>query len=505
MEYIEDTQISPLISHVKIKVCWVGQEANRNHTVITKDVATEMGKKLSGSPIVGYFNSKENDYEQHNRDIQIDESGINIIDTTKPYGFVPTDAKVWFQWFEDDGVSHEYLCTEGYLWTTAYPESNRVISKGNNQSMELNKEGSPGTWTNDNNSGQRIFIYSEALLEKLCILGENYEPCFEGASITSYSLNMQDFEEFKNTMFSMINELKETLEKGGKKVEITTYAVEIGDALWGALYSTLEVKYPNSNENCCGSRFAIRGIFEEGSQKFAILADREEGKLYRANFTYDEEGLNLEEEFTQVVETYVPAENLQFSLEDNDNYKKSNEEDKKEQEDSDENEDNKKGEGSEEKEDEDKEDKKKYNLEEVVEYQELIEKYSSLEAQLNELQEKYNALETEKNSLDSEIVSLRNFKLAGERKEKQEMIDKFYMLDDEAKKDCIDNIDTYSLEEIESKLSVYCFRHEINFKAEEDDQSNQPMLFNLNNQEDADEAPEWVKAVRRIQQNKEEF
>jgi hypothetical protein len=27
------------------------------------------------------------------------------------------DAKVWFQWFKDDGIPHEYLCTEGYIWT----------------------------------------------------------------------------------------------------------------------------------------------------------------------------------------------------------------------------------------------------------------------------------------------------------------------------------------------------------------------------------------------------
>ena len=32
-------------------------------------------------------------------------------------------AKVWFEWFEDDGVAHEYLLTEGYIWTGQYPAS----------------------------------------------------------------------------------------------------------------------------------------------------------------------------------------------------------------------------------------------------------------------------------------------------------------------------------------------------------------------------------------------
>lgn len=30
--------------------------------------------------------------------------------------------------------------TEGYIWTDIYPESKRIIEKGNNQSMELDDE-----------------------------------------------------------------------------------------------------------------------------------------------------------------------------------------------------------------------------------------------------------------------------------------------------------------------------------------------------------------------------
>ena len=70
-----------------------------------------------------------------------------------------------------------------------------------------------------------------------------------------------------------------------------------------------------------------------------------------------------------------------------------------------------------------------------------------------------------------------------------------------------DNIDNYNLDEIEAQLSVYCFRNGINFASEEDnseEQEIQPTTFNLNNNEDTDDAPEWVKAVRCIQ-NKEEF
>jgi len=37
------------------------------------------------------------------------------------------------------------------------------------------------------------------------------------------------------------------------------------------------------------------------------------------------------------------------------------------------------------------------------------------------------------------------------------------MLSDEQKKDCVDNIDTYSFDEIEAKLSVICVRNKVSF------------------------------------------
>jgi len=39
IEFIESTKISPFISKVQIKVCYVGDEPNRNSSIITKDVA----------------------------------------------------------------------------------------------------------------------------------------------------------------------------------------------------------------------------------------------------------------------------------------------------------------------------------------------------------------------------------------------------------------------------------------------------------------------------------
>ena len=54
-EFINITPMNPLISKCQIKVCYVGDEPNRNKSIITKDVAREMANSLPGSPIVGFF------------------------------------------------------------------------------------------------------------------------------------------------------------------------------------------------------------------------------------------------------------------------------------------------------------------------------------------------------------------------------------------------------------------------------------------------------------------
>jgi hypothetical protein len=51
---------------------------------------------LPGSPIVGFFNEAQGDFEEHNRVIDISNGRFEIKDTTRPYGFVDLNAKVWF-------------------------------------------------------------------------------------------------------------------------------------------------------------------------------------------------------------------------------------------------------------------------------------------------------------------------------------------------------------------------------------------------------------------------
>ena len=525
-EFINITPMNPLISKCQIKVCYVGDEPNRNKSIITKDVAREMANSLPGSPIVGFFNETSGDFEEHNRSIDIANGTVTFRDTTRPYGFVDLNAKVWFQKFLDDGQNeHEYLMTEGYIWTGQYPEAKRIIDKGNNQSMELDEKTLDAFWTKDGNGKPQFFIINEAIVSKLCVLGEECEPCFEGSQI---AVNFSLASDFKEQLFTMVNEVKDLLKEGGAKV-FTRYAVEIGDALWSALYSYIESTYPDG-QNCYCSIYRVEGIFEEGGQKFAVLQNRTSMKYYRLNFSIGEsEGFIPSDTLIEVTKSYTPAEEPQFALKDVEEFeaqyaaKKKAEEDKSGKSKDDNSDDNTEDSKNEDPENEDPEDddekkkkkgkedfacggkKKKYSLDEIPEYTELQTQFSDLQTKYSELETKYNALVSENESLKNDNATLVEFKNQSERKEKEEMINSFYMLSDEDKKDVIENIDTYSLNDIEAKLSIICVRNKVSFDLDENNKNHQdPTTYNLNgdnNDDDAD-TPAWIKAVLETAKNK---
>ena len=556
-EFINVTPLNPLISKCQIKVCWVGDEPNRNKSIITKDVARDMANTLPGSPIVGYFNEAKGDFEEHNRVIDISNGKFAIKDTTRPYGFVDLGAKVWFQKFLDDGeTEREYLMTEGYLWTGQYPEAQRIIDQGNNQSMELDDKLIDAFWTKDGKGKPQFFIINEAIISKLCVLGDDCEPCFEGSNITAPQITFSFEDGFKEQLFSMMNEIKKVLNEGGAPTVFTRYAVEIGDSLWSSIYSYLENTYPRANDEgyVYDSIYRIEGIYEEGSQKFAILQNRSNSKYFRMNFSLDDTtGFAASAELVEVTKTYVPAAEPQFALADVEAFeleyakkKKGEEEEdedkKKKPEDGDDDEskkpeDKKSGEEDDEDDssddddaDDDDEEKKKkkkktkfkkdeedddedkcpkcgkpksectcededddknkgkkskYNLDEIEEYVELSQKYS--------------ALESDYNAMKAEMATLVEFKKSIEKKDKEAMIASFYMLSDEEKKDVIDNIDTYSLEDIEAKLSIICVRNKVNFNLDEDNkETTKPTTFSLDGSLGDDNVPAWVKSLRNV-------
>jgi hypothetical protein len=423
---LQPTDINPLMSKCEIKVLYVG--ANRNHTFINEDVVAEIGKTLRGAPIVGYYRDSKEDFTDHGEKVIIDDEGIKFECQTVPYGFVAPDAEVWFQNFEDeDGmgntVVHKYLMTTGYLWTKQFPESNLPVNEGRPQSMEFEKESVKGEWRTNFKNGMDFFIINDAIVQKLCILGDDVEPCFEGASVTSptVSTNFTLDDNFRHTLYSMMQDLKEVLNKGGQQMETV---------------ETTFTEQPVENN-----------VVDNAPQEAPV----------------------------------EPAESV-ISYEKKDDEKK--EESKPEEK------DDKNSSPSEKKEEENnggddsKEDEKK---------KESAKKYEALESELDTLKESYNLLKTQ-------YQTLVDFKTKIDNEKKRALIGEFYMLSEEDKKDVLENIEKYSLDDIKAKLSVICFDKKINFALDKDTQKEQPgVTYSLT--DDNDNLPDWVKAVKEQEKN----
>lgn len=486
IEFINIVPFNPLISKCQIKVCYVSDEPNRNHSIITKEVAKKMANSLPGSPIVGYYNEDKQDFEEHERVLEISPKGeLRLKDITKPYGFIDLNAKVWFQKFLDDNSQErEYLMTEGWLWTGQYPECGRVITQGNNHSMELDKKIIDAYWTKDENGKPQFFIINEAIFSKLCILGDEEEPCFEASRVTAPTIQFSLEDDFKAELLSMMSELQKLLSNEGGNQMFTKYSVTVGDALWTAIYDRVAEEY------------TIEAVCEDSEQNFAVL--KKEDKYYRLNFSIQNEESIVEfAEQVEEIEDYVADEEPQFTPEDIANFVNSrisseDETPEENSENSEENSDKTNQEENDENQDT-SEESLTYSLEEIPEYVELRTNYV-------ELENKYNSLVEINEQLNESIEQLTKFKQAIEKKQKEAMIDNFYMLSDKDKEDVVNNIDKYSLDEIESKLSVICVRNKVNFNPEEEKEES-PVTYSLDGYLDEDDngvAPAWVKAALKV-------
>lgn len=221
--------INPGISKCEIKVLYLGK--NRNGSFIDKNTAIQMANSLPATPIVAAYNENKEDFGDHGEVLHIEDGEIKFSCKTVPYGFVAPDAEVWFQKFDDtnefgETTTREYLMTTGYLWTGQYPELDKCINEGQGQSMEIDDV--DGHWTKDSNDIE-FFIINDAIFTKLCILGDDVEPCFEGASVTSpeVSERFSYNKEFSHTLFAMMNELKSALTKGGSMPKENVESVEV--------------------------------------------------------------------------------------------------------------------------------------------------------------------------------------------------------------------------------------------------------------------------------------
>lgn len=263
-----------------------------------------------------------------------------------------------------------------------FEELKKVITQGQPQSMELQEETLEGHWATDNNLGVEFFIINDAVFSKLCILGDDIEPCFEGSAVTSpeVSKNFAMDKEFSQTLFTMMNELKDALSsKGGLD---------------------MPKEFAEQTETT-----------EEQSTEFVEETVEE---------TVAEESVD----YTSAEEAPVDAEA------ENGEFEKS-EEDKDDSEDS-------SADFSENKEAE----------------EEPASEYSA---------EEFAALQEEIEALRAECQELRDFKLNVENEQKDALINSYYMLSEEDKREIMEHKSEFTLDEIKAKLAVIYVEKNVDF------------------------------------------
>ena len=461
-EFINIKPCNPLISECEIKVFYLGE--NRNKSYITKEVAIEMANTLPGNPIVGYFREDVGDFRDHGDMVTIDDQGVHFKCMTRPYGFVAPDAKVWFQKFEEtdefgNTEIREYMMTTGYLWTGQYPECKAVVAEGRPHSMEFDEETLDGKWARNNKTGMDFFIINDAIFSKLCILGQDVEPCFEGSTVsapnisTSFSKDVDD--DFTQTLFNMMQELKFALKGEQDMIEVI------------------------NNENT-----EIQSSFAESDTDTTSPADAEFAK---------KEEEKKEEETPAAEEDKEEEEEKKFAKKEDEEEEKKEEVPPQEEE---EEEDKKKFAKSEDEEEEKNEDKanepsnKEKEEEEKDKYSVLEAEHETLKAEFSALEEKYNELLAFKNQVEDE--------------KKTELINSFYMLSDEDKAEVIENKAQYSLDDIEAKLSVICVRKKVSFNldSEEDVVPVESPVTTFSLETDTTSTPAWVSAVRNTKNSR---
>ena len=461
-EFIDIQPYNPLISQCTIKVLYLGK--NRNGSFIDKNTAIQMANSLPCTPIVGAWRKDVEDFGDHGHVITIEDGEIKFACKTVPYGVVAPDARVWFQKFNDiddfgNEIEREYMMTTGYLWTGQFPEVQKVIDEGQSQSMELDEEHLDGHWANDAKSGMDFFIINDAVFSKLCILGDDVEPCFEGASVLGgVDNNYTEGTEFTHTLYTMIKQLQDIIgaKEGGKNMPEKPEELEAAEVV------TEFVAGSGKNEE------------PQKETKDSEAKKDEETPSEKAEPATDHAVKDEKQEEEQVAEEekkkeQTEAKKRKCALEDEEKKDEVPEQEKTEE--------------------------KKPETEHSVEQESVAEVATYVAPTI--------ALEQENEKLRSELESLRQFKLSIEREQKDALIAKYHMLSDEDKADVVAHKDEYTLEQIDEKLALIYVRKNVDFSTvdghqEEEEKMDSILSFSLDDSKDAEVVSDIQAAFRAL-------
>jgi hypothetical protein len=242
---------------------------NRNNTFISDEFAEKLIATIPYTPVKGIYDVEDSDYTDHGENRS--EGRI--------YGIVPENPNfAWETHLDEDGQERDYACVDVYYFTALYPEAQDVAGKG--QSMELYKPSIKGEWKTID--GKHSYVFSEGCFLGLQILGDEVEPCFEGAAFytieDTVKLLVQRLETYQRT--------NSEHKQGGKTMPSITFKVsdEKQNALWALLN-------PNFNEE---GGWVVENSICEVCDEYALVRNYEQGIFERVYYTKNEESDSVE-------------------------------------------------------------------------------------------------------------------------------------------------------------------------------------------------------------------
>ena len=245
---------------------------NRNGTYITDEFAEKLIATLPYTPVKGIYAVEDGDYADH---------GASR-DLGRIYGIVPGPQDMNFAWekhVDEDGVEREYACVNVYYYTALYEEAGEIDGKG--QSMELYRKSVVGTWKIID--GRQWYVFEKGSFLGLQVLGDDVEPCFEGAAFFSLYQSVKDLCEKLEQYQSNFQNYGE----GGDTMPTITFKVSDRQK-YDFLWSLLNVNYKEENEWCV--EYSICDIYDE----YAIVRNHAEGVFERVYYAKNDETDSLE-------------------------------------------------------------------------------------------------------------------------------------------------------------------------------------------------------------------
>lgn len=266
MEKFSDT-----ISKGRCRVFYKGR--NRNGTYITPEFAEKLIASAPYTPVKGIYDSDGEDYTDHGG--KRSEGRI--------YGVVPANPNfAWEKHLDPDGIEREYACFDVLYYTALYKEAGSIPNKS--ESMELYRQTLKGDWKIID--GKKTYVFTEGCFLGLQALGDDIEPCFEGASF--YTRENESGILALLEKYEKRTDLFQNHEQGGNET-MPSINFKVSDSQkYEFLFNLLN---PNFNE---AGGWAIEYCICEVYDEYAIARNYAEGIFERVYYTKDDENDSLE-------------------------------------------------------------------------------------------------------------------------------------------------------------------------------------------------------------------